>query len=154
MRPYPGLNADDEERVYNHRHSRGRRVIENAFGILTLRWRIFQKPVRATVIKVEKYTIACVALHSYLRQTENALYSPSGFTDSENDCGIIIPGSWRSGIDGKRLGRAIQNLKPVRGSRYCVDAISLRDYLKEYVNSEGGSVPWQLDYIRRASSNY
>ena len=142
MRPYPGLNADEEERVYNYRHSRGRRVIENAFSILASRWTIFHKPIRAMVSNVEKYTLACLTLHNYLRQTENAFYPPSGFIDSENDCRIIIPGSWRSDIDGNRLGGALQNLRSVRGSGYCVDAISQRDYLKKYVNSEGGSVPW------------
>ena len=69
MRPYLGLDADEEERVYNYRHSRGRRVIENAFGIVTSRWRIFQK-LRATVSNLEKYTMACLALHNYLRQTQ------------------------------------------------------------------------------------
>ena len=124
MRPYPGLNADEEERVYNYRHSRGRRVIENAFSILASRWTIFHKPIRAMVSNVEKYTMACLTLHNYLRQTENAFYPPSGFIDSENDCRIIIPGSWRSDIDGNRLGGALQNLRSFRGSGYCVDAIS------------------------------
>ena len=63
MRPYPGKNASEEERIYNYRHSRARRCIENAFGILSARWRIFQKPIRATVENVEKYTLACLALH-------------------------------------------------------------------------------------------
>ena len=54
MRVYSGLNADEEERFCNYRYSRRRRVIENAFSILTSRWRIFQKPIRATVSNVEK----------------------------------------------------------------------------------------------------
>ena len=153
MCPYPDLNADQEEHVYYYRHSSKCRVIESAFGNLTSHLRIFQKPIRAMVSDVEKYTMACLALHNYLRQTENAFYSPSGFIDSENDYGIIILGSWHSSIDGNRLGGDLQNLRLVRGSKYCMDAISLRDYLKEYVNSEGRIVPW-LDYIRRTSSNY
>ena len=89
--------------------------------------------------------MACLALLNYL----NAFYLPSGFIDSENDCGIIKPGSRRSGIDCIKLGGAIQNVRPVRGSRYCVDTISLRNYLKDCVNNDSESVPWQLDYIRR-----
>ena len=85
MHPYPGLNADEEEHVYNYRHSRGCIVIKNAFGILMSYWRIFQKPIRASVSNVEKYTMACPALNNYLRQTENAFYLPSGFIDFEND---------------------------------------------------------------------
>ena len=68
-------------------------LLKMLFSFLTSHWRIFQKPIRATVSNVEKYTMACLVLHNYLRQRENAFYSPSGFIDSENDCGIIIPGS-------------------------------------------------------------
>ena len=42
-------------------------------------------------------------------------------------------------------------MNAVRGSRYSKDAIAMRETLKDYVNSEAGSVPWQLDYIRRTS---
>ena len=81
MRPFPGRNATEEEKIYNYRHSRARRVIENAFRILTARWRIFQKPIRGTVANVERYALACLALHNYLRFTDNAHYSPVGFID-------------------------------------------------------------------------
>ena len=64
LRPFPGRNATEEETIYNYRHSRARRVIENAFGILTARWQIFQKLIRGTVANVERYTLACLALHN------------------------------------------------------------------------------------------
>jgi len=55
MRPFPGAGATEEEKIYNYRLSRSRPCIENAFGILTQRWRIFFKPIKITVKNVENY---------------------------------------------------------------------------------------------------
>ena len=127
MRPYPGtaLANDEEMKIFNYRQSRARRVIENAFGILSARWRIFHKPIIATVKNVENYTLCCLALHNYLRQTDNAMYTPQGFVDSESKNGNIKEGEWRS-IKQNQSG-ALHNINPVRGSRYCKDALDMRE---------------------------
>jgi len=151
MRPYPGtaLSNNEEKKIFNYRHSRARRVIENAFGILSTRWRIFHKPIKATIKNVENYTLACLGLHNYLRQTDNAMYTPQGFLDSENKNGEIKEGEWRSGKQNSET--AFRTLNPVRGSRYSTDALKMRETLTEYVNSEDGSVPWQQGYVNRTS---
>ena len=69
MRPFPGKTADEEKRTYNYRHTRARRIIQNYFGILSARFCILQKPIRASVENVENYVLACLALHNYLRLT-------------------------------------------------------------------------------------
>ena len=86
----------EEQRIFAYRMSRARRAIENAFGILTARWRIFHKPIRSSVENAERYTLACLALHNYLRLTDNAMYCPEGFVDSYNNSGKIKEGEWRS----------------------------------------------------------
>ena len=90
MRSFPGAGATEEEKIYNYRHSRARRCIENAFGILSQRWRILLKPIKASVKNVENYTLASLALYNYLRLTENAKYIPTGFADSKDSDGNIV----------------------------------------------------------------
>ena len=75
-----------------YRHSRAWQCIENAFVILTARWRIFHKAIRATVENVENYTLACLALHNYSRLMDNAHYTPSGFVNSEDKDGNFLLG--------------------------------------------------------------
>ena len=100
---------------------------------------------------MESYVLACLALHNYLRCTDNASYTPVGFVDSESGDGSLIHGDWRKEVSTYDNG--LGNINPVRGSRPRLDAINIRDALKEFFNSEAGSVEWQLQYVRRTSHN-
>ena len=145
MKPYPGRNLSEEEAVFNYRLSRARRTIKNAFGILAARWRIFRRPIRADVETVDVIVKATLCLHNYLCLTENASYIPSGFVDSWNNDGTIKQGDWRS------LSTGTVGMRPLRRvgtPNYPYDAKTTRDNFKDYVNSERGVLPWQLDLIR------
>ena len=123
-------------------------MIENAFGILASRWRIFHTPINATIENTERYIRAAVVLHNYLRQTENSLYCPSGFVDTEEANGDVQPGHWRE-LTGNDENLLLKKLPNVRGSRYKEGAVKMRDALKDCINSATGSLRWQLDYVRR-----
>ena len=83
LRPYPGSSLTEEETIYNYRHSRARRVIENTFGNLCSHWRIFFTPIHVKVENVENIAMVSIDLHNYLKETNNATYCPTGFIDHE-----------------------------------------------------------------------
>ena len=99
MKPYPKEILSLKERIYNFRLSRARRIIQNAFGILVARCRIFCKPIIAKEKVAVNVTKAAIALHNYLmhdRQFKSLnQYCPSKFVDYETSSGLQA-GEWRS----------------------------------------------------------
>ena len=109
--------------------------------------------MRANIENAENYTLVCLALHDYLRLTENALYCPGGFVDSVDDTGRIKEGDWRSIVQSSSTHFGITNISNVRGSRYSDsdETVNMRDALMNCLNSEEGAVSWQTEHIRRTS---
>ncbi|KAK8761491.1 hypothetical protein V5799_027239 [Amblyomma americanum] len=113
MRPYPRrelqkFRNDPAQRqeylkraTFNYRLSRARRLIENAFGIMSSRWRILRRPFRASEETTQNIVKSCVVLHNFLLSSpqSRSAYSPPGFTDHEDWEGNIVEGSWRAGSD-------------------------------------------------------
>ena len=100
LKPYSQVGLTKERRIFNYRLSRARRVVENAFGILANRFRIFMTPIGLAPEKVESITMACCALHNFLRSCAqaSAVYTPPGsFDDEDPQTHVNTPGSWRSG---------------------------------------------------------
>ena len=70
-------------------------VVENSFGILASRWRIFRWPIIATPNYAIAYTKVSISLHNYLRVTESSVYCPPGLVDTKSSDGYIVSGGWR-----------------------------------------------------------
>ena len=146
LRPYPGRNLADPEAVFNYRLSRSRRVIENSFGILAARWRLFRRPIIASPDHVVLFTQAAIALHNYLRTTESTVYCPRGFSDAEDGAGNVTEGAWRSEVDGDN---GLSRIGSVGSNMYSRSAATCRDTIRDYFMSSEGEVTWQYHHIHR-----
>ena len=60
LKPYSQRGLTPERSLYNYRLSRARRVVENAFGILSNRFLIFLSPINLIPEKAEAITLAAV----------------------------------------------------------------------------------------------
>ena len=149
LRPYPGKNLLESQAIYNYRLSRARRIIENSFGILAARWRIFRRPIIAHPDNVVMYTKATIALHNYLRTTESSVYCPPGFIDGEDGDKNIVRGGWREEVDGTSGG--LTAIGRTGANTFSRNAAAIRDAYRDYFNSPSGEVSWQLTYVRRTN---
>jgi hypothetical protein len=63
---YPGnlMWNDESKNIYNYRLSRACRVVENAFGILTQKFRIFYGRIQLSPENTDKVIMAACALHT------------------------------------------------------------------------------------------
>ena len=154
------LNAE-KDAVFNYRLSRARCIIENSFGILAARWRLFRRPIIADPDRVVIYCKAAIALHNYLRTTESTVYCPPGFVDGEDGAGNTIDGVWRADEDPCSGLQPLQHVGSNRFVystdypfepfiyRYSRSAACVRDCYRDYFNSPAGEVCWQYSHVRR-----
>jgi len=82
MRPYPGSQSkgDIEKSIFNYRLSQARRVVENAFGILSQKFQIYHRTLQSLPENVNIIFATCI-LHNYLRDQD---VGPSDMDSSAN----------------------------------------------------------------------
>lgn len=152
MRPFPRKDLTVLTRVFNYRLSRARRIIENAFGILVARWRIFRQPIHASLQTVDAIIWASVCLHNYLRvwddETSTFQYCPRGYPDGETASGDVLEGRWRADA---RDGNAMSNVGRTSSNMHATNAKQVRETYCKYFCSSAGEVPWQYEFVYRGS---
>lgn len=93
MIPYARCNIlTKKEKNYNFRHCRARRIriVENAFGILGSRFKLFRRPIPLAPPTVVKITKAACSLNNFIRKSVLNQYLKSvDIEDLANGC--IIP---------------------------------------------------------------
>ena len=140
LRPFPRRNdLNLYQLIFNYRLSRARGVIENTFGILASRFRIFRRFIIVKTEKIKYITKADVILHNFLmRKSARNMYCPPGYVDQKTSQ-RLSPGSWRN------EPTEIQGLVGLiaQGSNNSARAAKeLRNDFKNYFNSEHGKLSW------------
>ena len=111
-----------EETIANYRISRGRRVVENTFGILVSRFKVMLTTIELPPKTVREVVFTCVVLHNILGSQYQGQHG--GQQPGDDD----VPGDCRL-IGGAAGGGPDRN--PARKAK------RQRDYLKDYFNNEG-----------------
>lgn len=141
MKPFRQAQLTSVNRkIFNYRLSRARRIIENAFGILVARFRIFHTAINLKPEHIDSVVMACCVLHNFLLKMVPSSYAPPECFDRENTSeGTILTGyeaqnDHTYGLNRSNLGNPPRSAKELR-----------EDFMKYFANE--GQVPWQQDCI-------
>ena len=91
LKPYPQNNLTHHKRIFNYRLFRARDVVENAFGLLAARFRVFHTSLAVHPEKINMIVLAACVLHNFLRRhssTYITLETDAGEWRNCNDSGL------------------------------------------------------------------
>lgn len=142
LKPHSMRSLSREQRVFNYRLSRARRVSENCFGIMANRFRLLLTNIYKTPDRVVSICKAVACLHNYLRHDSARHYINAGSVDTEDANHAWVEGEWRH--DGQ-----LEVLQRNQTRNSTTEAKALRQDMTEYFNTPGGRVPWQDQIIDR-----
>jgi hypothetical protein len=132
MKPYADQGLT-EENIFNYRLSRARRIIENAFGILSSRFRVFRTEISLDVDHVDAVVLASCVLHNYLTRNGKAYLTPSSVDLEDINEGTIIPGEWRQ--ESEALDVCRKSLQKIILTKPNTSEICLRIFIIKRVES-------------------
>lgn len=135
MKPFAHRQMTKSQAVYNYRLSRARRIVENAFGIMSSRFRVLLSSINACPAKASTIVMACCYLHNYLRKRNVQAYLDTGFGVDDVSSTQVNEGNFRS--DKQPIP-----LAPTCSRNATSSAKTVRDAFCNYFNNEG-SVSWQ-----------
>lgn len=116
MRPFGGRELSSDKRQFNKRLSSARRTIENTFGILASKFRIYHTVINASCETASSIVRCTVVLHNFILKTKGTTTAFRENINIEND----NMGNWH-------------NESQLGSNNACHDAQQLRETLKEYL---------------------
>lgn len=132
MKPYAQKKTKGRTTIFNYRLSRARRIVENAFGILTWRFRIFLRPIEVKEDTVDDIILTACSLHNWLRVCSPTYLTATCVDQEDANTGEIIPGLWRSEVH-----ELISISSSGVSNNYKQQAEKIRKQYTDYFCSEG-----------------
>lgn len=105
LRPFGGSNLSVEKKIFNYRLSRARRYVECAFGILSNKWRIFNRPINVEPDFAVDIVKACVVLHNFVRERDGVLFEDSTTITGLED--LLPENSSRGGLSANNIRQTL-----------------------------------------------
>jgi len=125
LRPYPGpqMYKDQKKKNFNDRLSRARKVVEDAFGQLTAKFRIYCRRLNALPRNADTIVMTTCILHNFIKTGSTEVHT------KEMSSSLPLP-------------EHITRLHRHGGSAQ-KEAFENRDKFKNFLCSPAGKLPWE-----------
>lgn len=129
MKPYSGKKLETRQQIYNDSFGRALLCIENAIGILCVKWMAVENTLLTKPCKVQKMISTCCTLHNFVLRESPETYR---MQDPE-----ILPVS------------SLINLQACQKDSANERSEEIRNNLKDYINSLAvySHESWQEEYV-------
>jgi len=126
LRPYPGpqVREDQNKKKFNDRLSRARKVVEDAFGQLTAKFRIYCRRLNALPKNADTIVMTTCILHNYIKADATDVHSREVSSSTSLPAGLITSLNSQGG-----------SAQP--------EAFENRDKFKKFFCSPAGKLPWE-----------
>ena len=128
QRPYCRRDMDERQMIFNYRLSRARRVSENAFGVMSNRFRCLLSNMQLLPDTATTVVRACCLLHNFLRRKCGRGYITEAMCSTDPEAPIATC--------------ELQPIYPAVGRKPPNVAKQTRECLADYFQGVG-AVPWQ-----------
>lgn len=129
MKPFAARTLNEKRVMYNYRHSRARRTVECAFGILASKFEVFKQPMRVEPDNAILITKAAVSLHNFIHRRDGHIV----------DRTFSIAYEIRDNIVADGLQPLALNAARGKGTN---DAMKVQEPLSNFFSDPSGSVKW------------
>jgi hypothetical protein len=140
LKPYNVKQLTRERKIFNHRLSCARRIIENVFSILVARFGLFKTHINIQLDNIKDVVMPSYALHIFLHRTSPDSYTPSECFETEDLQNGTVTACLRSNPS------SMATLKRGNNRNHHQTGKEIRSQFVEYFNNEG-KVPWQDNCI-------
>jgi len=134
LKPFSRQELNNEKKIFNYRLSRARCKVENAFGTLSNRFRIFHTQISVSLEAIDHIVMATCVLHNFLRRRYATVYTPENNLYTEN----TTDGTIELGLQSTHM----IDLRQGHNRRSNNEAKRVRELFMNYFNNEG-KVEWQ-----------
>lgn len=129
MKPFPMSSLTPEQRIFNYRLSRIRRISENVLGIMAQKWRVLRNVMLVGPEKATTIVLAIMTLHNYLCSDQHCM-QPGAVDDERGG----TEGTWRKEARSTVSWLDLPSL--THGQNYSTNAKAVREEFFSYFNLE------------------